>query len=74
MTQFNMGGEVPQSYYVCNSKPSPRDGMQSLEIGSRSKKKLEFDVQVIQSVLRYVYTVYSILVYPVLRKHSSWRL
>lgn len=51
--KFNMGGPVPRSYYVSNSKPVPKEGMLNLEIGSGSKKQLEFDVASISSVLRW---------------------
>lgn len=53
-SQLNMGGEVPHSYYVSNSKPVPKEGMQSLEIGSGSKKNLEFEIGATNSVLRYI--------------------
>lgn len=51
--QLNMGGEVPRSYYVSNSKPVPKEGMLCLEIASGSKIQLEFDVVSISSVLRW---------------------
>ena len=51
--QFNMGGEVPQSYYVINCKPTPKEGMQLLDVGSRSKKKLELQIDASPSVLRW---------------------
>ncbi|EFX85375.1 hypothetical protein DAPPUDRAFT_314193 [Daphnia pulex] len=51
--KLNMGGEVPHSYYVSNSKPVPKEGMQSLEIGSGSKKNLEFEIGATNSVLRW---------------------
>lgn len=52
-----MGGEVPRSYYVSNSKPVPKEGMQSLEIGSGSRKNLEFEIGAANSVLRYILKV-----------------
>ncbi|XP_046633901.1 SEC14-like protein 2 [Daphnia pulicaria] len=51
--KLNMGGEVPHSYYVSNSKPVPKEGMQSLEIGSGSRKNLEFEIGATNSVLRW---------------------
>jgi hypothetical protein len=47
-----MGGKVPRSYYVTNSKPVPKEGMQLLEIGSGSKKNLEYVIDTTNSVLR----------------------
>lgn len=55
-----MGGPVPRSYYVSNSKPVPKEGMLNLEIGSGSKKQLEFDVASITSVLRWFILVRSL--------------
>lgn len=52
ISQFNMGGEVPRSFYVTNSKPIPKVGMQTLDVGSGSKKKLEFDIETVSSILR----------------------
>ena len=49
-----MGGAVPGRYYLYNSsKPVPKDVMESMDIGSGSKRKLEFDISIINSVLRY---------------------
>ena len=53
-SQFNMGAEVPRSYYFAAVKPVATDDMETAAIPRRSKKKLSFDVAVPDSVLRYV--------------------
>ncbi len=51
-----MGGEVPQSYYLKNNAPIAKDYMETANIiaGAGGRKKLNFDVTVARSVLRYI--------------------
>lgn len=53
--KFNMGGEVPKSYYLTNSAPVPEAGMESLSVssGSSGKKQLQFVVTTVNSILRF---------------------
>ena len=49
-----MGGEVPKEYYMCNSLPVPKEGMETLNIiaGAGGFKKLKIKVEVANSILR----------------------
>ncbi|XP_046460824.1 SEC14-like protein 2 [Daphnia pulex] len=53
--KFNMGGEVPQTYYLKNSAPVPKDNMQTVNIiaGAGGRKKLKLNVTIARSVLRW---------------------
>lgn len=52
--QFNMGGEVPQTYYLSNSLPVAKDYMESMTIiaGAGGFKKLKFKIEEPNSILR----------------------
>lgn len=54
LQKFNMGGEVPLSYYMSNSAPVAKDYMESANIiaGAGGWKKLKFKVDVPNSILR----------------------
>ena len=47
-----MGGQVPTSYYLKKEKLKPRQGMKVVNVSRKSKKKLKFKVDVINSTLR----------------------
>lgn len=49
-----MGAEVPKEYYLRNSAPKPRKGMETAHIiaGSGGKKKLKFKVDTIDTLLK----------------------
>ena len=53
-----MGGEVPREYYLKKSVPVPRESMESFNLSSGSKKKLEFDVVTTGSILKYFIVYY----------------
>jgi hypothetical protein len=46
-----MGGEVPRSYYL-TKKPQPSENMETIVVSRGSKKKLEFNIQENNSVLK----------------------
>ena len=48
-----MGGQVPKSYYLSSNKPVPKDDMEVATVSMGTKKKLEFNVDVVNSVLRW---------------------
>ncbi|XP_046633155.1 SEC14-like protein 2 [Daphnia pulicaria] len=55
-SKFNMGGEVPQTYYQKNSAPVPKDNMETVNIiaaGAGGRKKLKLNVTIARSVLRW---------------------
>jgi len=45
---------VPHEYYLSNSAPQPKDGMETMTViaGAGGKKKIKFKVDVINSILR----------------------
>jgi hypothetical protein len=49
-----MGGEVPVEYYMSNSFPVPKEGMETLNIiaGASGYKKLKLKVEVANTILR----------------------
>jgi hypothetical protein len=51
-----MGGEVPQTYYLKNSAPVPKDNMETVNIiaGAGGRKKLKLNVTIARFVLRYI--------------------
>ena len=48
-----MGGEVPESYYLNQGKPTPKSDMISLTVPSGSRRRFEFNVTIPDSVLRW---------------------
>ncbi|XP_046633840.1 SEC14-like protein 2 isoform X1 [Daphnia pulicaria] len=54
-SKFNMGGEVPYSYYLSNSAPVPKDYMETINIiaGAGGFKKLKYKIDVVNSILRW---------------------
>ncbi|EFX62164.1 hypothetical protein DAPPUDRAFT_120465 [Daphnia pulex] len=52
-SKFNMGGEVPSSYYLSNNPPVAKDYMETMSIGAGGRKKMKFKVDVPNSVLRW---------------------
>ncbi|KAK4004693.1 hypothetical protein OUZ56_006421 [Daphnia magna] len=52
---LNLGGEVPRSFYLRKNPPVAKDNMETLSIsaGVGGKKKLECNVDVIQSTIRW---------------------
>jgi len=52
LSKICMGGEVPRSYYL-TKKPQPSDNMESVVVSRGSKKKLEFNIQETNSVLKW---------------------
>ena len=50
--QFSMGGSVPDSYFTALIKPTPKSYMTSVTIPSGGKKKLEFKIIAVNSLLR----------------------
>ncbi|EFX85396.1 hypothetical protein DAPPUDRAFT_238038 [Daphnia pulex] len=54
-SKFNMGGEVPYSYYLSNSAPVPKDYMETINIiaGAGGFKKLKYKIDVANSILRW---------------------
>ena len=53
-SKFNMGGEVPHEYYLSNSLPEPKEGMETLNViaGASGFKSLKFKVEIANSTLR----------------------
>lgn len=51
-----MGGKVPQSYYLSNKTPIPKDYMETLNIiaGASGRKKLKYNVDMASSVIKYL--------------------
>lgn len=50
-----MGGEVPQSYYLCNNAPIAKKYMETLHVfaGVGGRKKLKYKIETVPSVMRY---------------------
>jgi len=50
-----MGGEVPREYYMSNTPPVPKEGMETLTLiaGAGGFKRLKFKVDLVGSALRY---------------------
>ena len=48
-----MGGEVPREYYMSNTPPVPKEGMETLNLiaGAGGFKKLKFKVEQVGSIL-----------------------
>ncbi|XP_032781623.2 SEC14-like protein 2 isoform X2 [Daphnia magna] len=53
-SKFNMGGEVPHTYYLSNNGPIAKNYMETVNImaGVSGKKKFKFKVDVPESVMR----------------------
>ncbi|XP_046460828.1 SEC14-like protein 2 [Daphnia pulex] len=52
-SKFNFGGEVPHSYYLSNSAPVAKDYMETINIGAGGSKKLQYKIDVANSILRW---------------------
>ncbi|KAK4004692.1 SEC14-like protein 2 isoform X1 [Daphnia magna] len=54
-SKFNMGGEVPHTYYLSNNGPIAKNYMETVNImaGVSGKKKFKFKVDVPESVMRW---------------------
>ncbi|KAI9561272.1 hypothetical protein GHT06_012228 [Daphnia sinensis] len=54
-SKFNMGGEVPYTYYLSNNGPVAKDYMETMSVmaGLSGKKKLKFNVDVPESIVRW---------------------
>ncbi|XP_057372671.1 SEC14-like protein 2 [Daphnia carinata] len=54
-SKFNMGGEVPQSYYLCNNAPVAKKYMETLHViaGVGGRKKLKYKIEIVPSVMRW---------------------
>lgn len=54
-SKFNMGGEVPQSYYLCNNAPIAKKYMETLHVfaGVGGRKKLKYKIETVPSVMRW---------------------
>jgi hypothetical protein len=50
--QISLGGEVPQSYYMEATKPYPKSYMTTLTVPNFGKRKLEFEITQVNSMLR----------------------
>ena len=50
-----MGGEIPREYYLSNTPPVIKDGMQTMNIiaGAGGKRQLKYKVDEANSVLRF---------------------
>ncbi len=57
--QFNMGGEVPATYYLSNNGPVAKDYMETITIiaGAGGRKKMKYKVDVASSILKLVVNV-----------------
>ncbi|XP_057372735.1 SEC14-like protein 2 [Daphnia carinata] len=52
-SKLNMGGKVPESYYLSNNTPVPKDYMTTMNITAGGKKKLRFEINSAGSTIRW---------------------
>lgn len=52
LIKCNLGGEVPDSFYMEVQKPIPTREMTALTISNMSKKRLQYSITEANSVLR----------------------
>ncbi|XP_032781292.1 SEC14-like protein 2 [Daphnia magna] len=52
-SKFNMGGKVPESYYLSNNAPVAKDYMETMNVMAGGKKKLKFKIDAADSTMSW---------------------